>query len=146
MSSIERRTRPYEFLVRWGADGHIAGAHVQTITELVEDGQVLSARLSEALPVAMADQAGVPLQPLLSEMQATALATAEARIAEAHAALQHSQMLQDKLQQAEHEAQRLNARLAEASTEIGKLSTKLLQAAQVIQHLRQLVPQNNAEA
>lgn len=43
--AITKETRDYEILVRVNEDGRI-GAHRQTITEIKEDGQLLSASLN----------------------------------------------------------------------------------------------------
>jgi len=53
--SIVERTRPYEALFRWQADGGLA-AHLQEIVELrrEEDGVLLSARLEAPRPLALA--------------------------------------------------------------------------------------------
>lgn len=48
--SIEKRTRGYEILIRLNADGTI-GAHYATISEVVEDGQVIAASPPELTPL-----------------------------------------------------------------------------------------------
>lgn len=52
--ALEERTRLYELLVRLGPDDtgdRIVGMQVQTITEVLRDGQIIAASLGQAQPV-----------------------------------------------------------------------------------------------
>jgi len=75
--AIERIIRPYELLVRWGADGAIQGAHVQFIEEIKEGAQVIAATLGNAQPVALAAGAGFPLSDILDAAHIAALKAAD---------------------------------------------------------------------
>lgn len=98
--AIEKITRPYEFLARW-RDGVLAGAHIGFIEEVVEDGQVLSQKVLDVMPVAVAGATGFPLTDILTQLQADAIAerdaavaantTLQASLAEATAALEAAQ-------------------------------------------------------
>lgn len=78
MSIIKSQT-PNEFLVRWSDAGQIQGAHIVFREAVIEDGTELTSRLLPAQPVALAGAAGFPLGDVLAEVQASALATIEAR-------------------------------------------------------------------
>lgn len=75
---ITKNNVPYELLVRWTSAGQIAGAHVQFLEQLVEDGTVINEKVGAAVPVALAGGAGFPLADILSLVQTDALATAAA--------------------------------------------------------------------
>jgi hypothetical protein len=62
---IEKRSRPYEILVRYGEDG-ITGAHTQTIEEIVEDGNVISSMLGDPVPVELSAELVQALNALVS--------------------------------------------------------------------------------
>src|SRR5574343_30442 len=79
---ITKSQTPNEFLVRWSDAGQIQGAHIVFREAVVEDGTELTSRLLPAQPVAMAGAAGFPLADVLADVQASALATIEARDAE----------------------------------------------------------------
>jgi len=106
--ALEERTRPYEFLARWGEDGTLAGAHVQNITEVVKDGVVLAATVGDAMSVAVAGGAGFPLKDVLSGVQADALAAAEKANKEAQAARERASTAAQA--QADAEVERDNAK------------------------------------
>ena len=114
--TIEKRTRPYELLVRWGPGG-IAGAHVQFIEEIVEDGAVLSAKPGDALPVSMGVEAGFPLQDVLSQQLVDAHSTIDA--------LRGQLVDADKARRAE--VDQLQAELGQARSELEQ--AKAAQAA-----------------
>lgn len=80
---MEKITTPYELLVRWGADGKIRGAHYQFVTRYVEDGEIVTEKLSDAQPIGLDGSGDFPLKDILTKAQADALATANAKIAEA---------------------------------------------------------------
>ena len=78
---------PYELLIRWGADGALAGAHVQ-YRYIVTDGAVQVAEsVGVAEPLTLATAAGFPLGDLLTQAQADALAAVAVATAERDAAL-----------------------------------------------------------
>lgn len=81
MSIIKVQT-PNEFLVRWSDAGQIHGAHIVFREAVIEDGAELTSRLMPAQPVALAGASGFPLADVLADVQASALATIEARDAE----------------------------------------------------------------
>lgn len=61
---IEKRTRPYEVLVRIQPDGSQA-AHVREIEEVIEDGVVIAAKELDARPLALAgDEFGALVQSI----------------------------------------------------------------------------------
>ena len=90
MMPITKSLTPNEFLVRWSDAGQIQGAHIVFRETVIEDGTELTSRLLPAQPVALAGASGFPLSDVLAEVQASALATIEARDAEI-AALKSSQ-------------------------------------------------------
>jgi uncharacterized membrane protein len=64
------KQQPYEFLVRWDANGKLAGAHVQWMLD--------SGALSEAEPVEITkgkSPSAFPLADILSQIQTDALAS-----------------------------------------------------------------------
>lgn len=79
--AIQKITRPYEFLARW-RDGVLAGAHIGFIEEVVEDGQVLSQKVLDVMPVAVAGATGFPLADILTQLQADAITERDAALAE----------------------------------------------------------------
>lgn len=70
MATVE--THPYEFLVRWDANGKLQGAHVQWRHVIKDDaGAIVGESLSNAEPVG---ENGFPLDNILSQTQIDALA------------------------------------------------------------------------
>lgn len=116
--TISERTRPYEFLVRWGEDSTIRGAHVQNIVELVRDGEIIHAKTGEALHVSLAGEAGVPLADVLQQLHADALLTSETLRTE-------RDQMAVKLREAEHARDgalsRLESTEKQRDTAIGEL-------------------------
>lgn len=129
--AIEKRTRPYELLVRWGPAG-IAGAHVQFLEEIVEDGTVLNAKIGDALPVSMAGETGFPLQDVLSQ-----------QLIDTHSTID---TLRSDLAQAKQarfdEGEQLRAELAQVRAE-GDLARSA--SAQLRKQLEQELEQTRAE-
>jgi hypothetical protein len=83
---MQTTMRPYEFLVRWGADGTLSGAHCQyRYVTTDETGAVIGDFIEPAKPVALAAQAGFPLSEVLNAVQVAALAARDAAIAERNA-------------------------------------------------------------
>ncbi|WP_448206483.1 hypothetical protein [Azospirillum sp. sgz302134] len=78
---MQTTKQPYELLVRWDRNGHLAGAHVQ-FRYVTLDGSITSETLGPAQPVALGAADGFPLGDILSEVQASALADLEAARAE----------------------------------------------------------------
>lgn len=78
---MQTNRQPYEFLVRWSADGELSGAHVQwRFITSDADGKVVGEFLSDPEPVAMADQNGFPLSQVLDAIQIAALRGREAAL------------------------------------------------------------------
>lgn len=70
MSIFTKTKTPYEFLVRWSADGTLSGAHVGFRMITKEDGVVIADVLEPVVPVAVGLQAGFPLADILANVQA----------------------------------------------------------------------------
>ncbi|WP_448207295.1 hypothetical protein [Azospirillum sp. sgz302134] len=84
---MQTTKHPYEFLVRWDRNGHLAGAHAQfRYVTRGDDGAFAGEFVSPAEPVAVAGASGFPLADLLSEVQASALAALETARADLEAA------------------------------------------------------------
>ena len=64
---IEKKTVPYEFLVRFNHDGTIKGQHIKYLEVLVDADQVLSEKEGDALPVG---DGGMLLEAALGEVGA----------------------------------------------------------------------------
>lgn len=68
--SLIKKDLPYEFLVRWGFDGKIAGVHVQRRIVIEENGVIISEKLTNA--VSVKDSGDYPLSDIIGEItQAT---------------------------------------------------------------------------
>lgn len=78
--TIEKKTRPYEILVRFGEGGILSGAHVRYIDEAIEDGKVIAGKEGHAIPISASGD--FPLQKFLPDIQAGAIASAERAWAE----------------------------------------------------------------
>jgi hypothetical protein len=89
MALIEARI-PYEFLARWDDQGKLAGAHVGFRTVITRDGVIVSTQATPPQPVAIGAGAGFPLADLMTTVQASALASAEAAEAARAAAVAES--------------------------------------------------------
>lgn len=86
MAKLEERTRPYETLIRYSEDG-IAGAHHQTISEILRDGAVINAQVGDPLSLAVADgQDGIKLADVLGDATVLALKENQSLKAELDAA------------------------------------------------------------
>lgn len=83
--AIEKRTRGEEILIRLNEQG-IAGASYKTITEVVEDGTVISATEGGLIELAVVGDADGSLAKLLGEVTHTALVQVEQYRAETAAA------------------------------------------------------------
>jgi len=116
--AIEKQTLPYELLIRW-RDGVVAGAHVQYITRLVDDGAVVNEQLGAALPVDVGAGKGFPIADLLSQVQTDALIAVDAKTA----ALAAMTEQRDAAIQARDEAQ---SALATVQTELDALKASLV--------------------
>jgi hypothetical protein len=112
---ISKVKRPYEFLVRWGDNGEIAGAHVQFIEQVIEDGQVIASKIGDALPVSLAGEHGFPLAELLDQKHIIALETIEGLRA-SHAA-QFAE-----LESARNDVQQLTGQIASLSAKLNQVS------------------------
>ena len=78
---IEKLVQPYEFLARW-TDGKLAGAHVGFITQIVEDGVVLSQTVGDVMPVDVGSGKGYPLSDIMSQLHIDALVEVDSLKAE----------------------------------------------------------------
>jgi len=67
MSVFTEKRTPYEFLVRWGADGQIQGAHIGFLDTVFKNGEVLTQTPSNVESVAMGEQLGFPLASILDQ-------------------------------------------------------------------------------
>ncbi|AEY69554.1 hypothetical protein AH2_00045 [Burkholderia phage vB_BceS_AH2] len=93
--ALEERTRPYETLIRHNADGTI-GAHHQTITEILRDGIVISAVVSDPKTIGGSD-----LSSVLGEATTAALAeneTLKSRVAALQSQVADLQLQIEQLQ------------------------------------------------
>lgn len=85
MPQIERA---YELLIRWSADGAIAGAHIQRRVLTTDDaGAVLADTLLPAQALTVETAEGFPLGDLLTQAQIDALTAKATADAERDAAL-----------------------------------------------------------
>lgn len=81
--ALQERVRGEEILIRLSESG-VAGAHYQTITEILRDGVVISASMNPPVPLNLTGEGPEHLVTLLGETAATALtglATANQTIA-----------------------------------------------------------------
>jgi len=122
---IEKKTRPYEFLVRWGQGGAITGAHVQMIEEVIEDGTVLAAKIQDAQPVALAGSIGFPLEQVLSAAHRDALATAGAKSAEAAGLAKALRIAEGGKENADATVASLTDQLARANDDLARAQDAL---------------------
>lgn len=122
---IEKRQYPYEFLARWKS-GVFVGAHVQFITEVVEDGNVLGHQLGEVMPVDIGGGKGFPLADVLAQMHTDAIKQMETANAECacHKAECEKHKAERDAAKAELTAA-LNASLEKAKSEVETLTTRL---------------------
>ena len=80
--------QPYELLIRWSADGVIAGAHVQRRVLTTDDnGGVLADTLLPAQALTVEAAEGFPLNDVLTQAQIDALTAKATADAERAAAL-----------------------------------------------------------
>lgn len=76
--AIETVKKPYEFLVRWDQDGKLVAAHVQWLYVSREDGVVVSAKESQAEPVAIGKmKTGFPVADILDDVTSDSLIARE---------------------------------------------------------------------
>ena len=68
MAEFREERTPYEFLVRWNADGTINGAHVSWLDTLYKDGEILTQTPSQVESVAIAEEEGFPLNDILDQL------------------------------------------------------------------------------
>lgn len=122
--TIEKTSRPYEFLVRWGGDGTIQGAHIQFIDEVKDGDEILAAKVGHAQVVSLAGETGFPLADVLTELHCSALAAmdvANATSAQAQAAQRAEQekctAMQSKLDAVTAELSMVKTRLQAAVTD-----------------------------
>lgn len=130
--AFEERTRPYEFLVRWGENGAVQGAHVALITEIVKDGVVVSATAGHAQAVSLAGEAGFPISEVLDAVHVGALAaldqanqTIDTLKQQALEAARDADVrvttAENDAKAAQSEAQSLSVQVAQLNAELAKL-------------------------
>lgn len=145
--ALEQRTRGEEILIRLTADG-IGGAHYQTITELLDDGQIISARENPPVQLALAGDGDDTLGKLLGETTSAALVQNEAykrqlltaqdhvvdlttTIAEQKSQLEQNQMAMEQMQSSGATAQGIiteqDGRLAAYAQQVADLEAQVLQ-------------------
>jgi hypothetical protein len=118
-------SRPYEFLVRWGLDGKLSGAHI-IHRYVIEDGGVLrDGGVTPARPVATAGEVGFPLADILQQLQIDALAKIDGVVLQAQALQrQLDEIAADKAALEDALAGR-DGLLAKAAAERGALADRL---------------------
>jgi hypothetical protein len=79
--TIQKTTTPYEFLIRWGKDGSISGAHVKWLDTVRDDDTIISEKEGVAIPVSLAGEAGYPIGDIFAAIDTTAKSTAESALA-----------------------------------------------------------------
>lgn len=84
---MDKRTVPYELLIRWDADGNLLGGHYQTRTIYTDGAVVVADRIADPVPVALGGNDGFPLAEVLTEAHLSPLATVNAANARVVAAL-----------------------------------------------------------
>lgn len=95
----EVKKQPYEFLVRWGEDGKLRGAHVGFATTIIEaDGTVSGWHPQPVMPVGQGNAKGYPLTDILDRLHADALIEREEAHAARDSAIQERDQHADKLQ------------------------------------------------
>ena len=73
MAQFREERTPYEFLIRWNANGTISGAHVSFLDTVYKDDEILTQTPSQVESVAIAEQEGFPLNDILSQALIDAL-------------------------------------------------------------------------
>ena len=81
MSVFTESKKPYELLVRWGADGKLSGAHVGFITRTLKDGAEIAHTIEPVMPVAVGAATGFPLLEILQQVQVDAIVACDAAVA-----------------------------------------------------------------
>jgi len=82
MATFTEQAHPYEFLVRWGKDGAIAGAHVGMRTLTYRDGVEIADKPEAVVLVSIGAASGYPLAEILTEIQLGAIAAMDKAVAE----------------------------------------------------------------
>lgn len=78
---LTKNTYPYEFLARW-VDGKLTGAHVGFVTQILEDGKVLSTQTGDVMPVDIGAGKGFPLASILTQLHTNAITRGDTAVAE----------------------------------------------------------------
>lgn len=78
MPVFNETKQPYEFLVRWDANGNLSGAHIGFRNVVTRDGQPFTETIDPVMPVSMAGGSGFPLADVLSQLQADAIVRGDA--------------------------------------------------------------------
>jgi hypothetical protein len=110
MALIERN-RDYEILIRISEDGSV-GSHYVSITEIVKDGVVINASLSQ--PIALGEVGGTTLNDKLGEISANTLISNASLTAQVGVLTSQIDDLGDLLKKSESD-------LEEAENEISRL-------------------------
>lgn len=110
---METTKHPYEMLVRWDQSGKLTGAQMQYRYVIRDGKKIVGESVGNAEPLAI--DKGFPLQDVLTQSQADALATAEA-------AKLHAAEMERQAQEARTQRDDIKARLSE---EIGRLKRQI---------------------
>ena len=113
MATFTEQTQPYEFLIRWGKDGNIQGAHVGFRILTFRDGVEIADTPQPVMPVAIGVTQGYPLADILNKVQITALADREAVIADRNAVMEAMKAISEQAA----------ATIAERDAEIARLQS-----------------------
>jgi hypothetical protein len=59
---------PYEQLIRFNPDGTVKGMQLQTIKRYFDNGELVAEKISAAIPVAVADNDGLPVNSVVGDL------------------------------------------------------------------------------
>lgn len=77
MANFTETKTPYEFLVRFNEQGQIQGAHVGFLEKVLKDGELISTKIGDVIPVSIGLEQGFPLSEILNTIQIEALKNIE---------------------------------------------------------------------
>ena len=116
---LEKKLLPYEFMARW-TDGKLAGAHVGFITQIVENGVVLSSTAGEVMPVDVGSGKGYPLADIMSQLHIDALVEVETAKAELASAVAEKEKAVEAQASERAKVEEATAALVAAQAELAK--------------------------
>jgi hypothetical protein len=133
---FEQVTFFYEVLMRFGDQvnnrGHLTGAHLQTLTQTLMDGNVIATQANSPQQLALLDsESGQQLSDVLGDVNAVTIITNQALTAENQALSAHVDALVGENHDLGSELDQSREQLATAQAEIQRL-TELLGAAKVL--------------